>query len=422
MSQTQPILSHVFENGLTLIAQPMPWLESAAITIATPAGCRFDPPDKLGLANMVSELMQRGCGQLDSRAFIESFELLGVDFGSSVSTYKSSFSGSMPASQLLESLGIFADLVLRPHLPESQFEDARLVCSQEIKGLEDDLSQKVVNELKQRHYGTPDGYCCEGTLQTLGTICPRDVASFYDQQFVPNETIIACAGKLDWENLVRRVESLFSEWSARSLPEVLLQPPRRGYFHMPFESEQTHIAVAFPGVSYADPDYYKCRGAIGVLSGGFSSRLFTEIREKRGLCYTVYASCNTLKEKGAIFAYSGTSTDRAQATLDVLIEQIQLLHQGIFEDELQRLKIQIRTSLVAQQESCRSRANSIASDWLHLGTARTLQEVTDQITGLTVEAINDYLADHKPQFFDIVTLGELPLQVQGNEIPTAAVG
>lgn len=422
MHQTQDILNHVFDNGLTLIAQPMPWLESVAVTIATPGGCRFDPPEKQGLANMVSEMMQRGCGQLDSREFIESFELLGVDFGSNVSTYKSGFGGSMPAPQLLESLKIFADLVLLPHLPESQFEDARLVCLQEVKGLEDDLSQKVVNELKQRHYGTPDGYCSEGKLETLASIGPVDVDSFYRANYVPNETIIACAGKLDWESLKRRVGELFGDWAACSLPIVNSQPPRRGYLHIPFESEQTHIAVAFPAVSYADPDYYHCRGAIGVLSGGFSSRLFSEIREKRGLCYTVYASCNTLKEKGAVFAYSGTSTDRAQATLDVLLEQVHLLHQGIHEDELQRLKIQIRTNLVAQQESCRSRANSIASDWMHLGTARTLQEVTERINQLTVDRINEYLASHKPQFFDIVTLGELPLKVQANEIPTATVG
>ena len=96
--------------------------------------------------------------------------------------------------------------------------------------------------------------------------------------------------------------------------------------------------VAFPGVAYSHPDYFLNRGAIGVLSGGMSSRLFTEIREKRGLCYTVFASCHSLRDRGSVICYSGTSTDRAQQTLDVLIEQLEELANGIREDELKRLK------------------------------------------------------------------------------------
>ena len=113
-----------------------------------------------------------------------------------------------------------------------------------------------------------------------------------------------------------------------------------------------------------------------------SSRLFTEVREKRGLCYTVFATCHTLKDKASVICYSGTSSERAQETLDVIVEQLQLMSEGIHEDELRRLKVQIRSGMVMQQESCRSRAGSIARDWSHLGRVRLLDEINDAINSL----------------------------------------
>jgi len=151
---------------------------------------------------------------------------------------------------------------------------------------------------------------------------------------------------------------------------------------------------------------------VGVLSDGLSSRLFTEVREKRGLCYTVSASYHSLRDRAQVICYSGTTTQRAQETLDVLIEQLTLLRQGIDEAELRRLKVQVRSSLIMQQESCRARANAIAGDWMHLGRVRTLDEINEKITGLTVESVNQFLANHPPRDFVVVTLGAESLEFQ----------
>ena len=253
-------------------------------------------------------------------------------------------------------------------------------------------------------------------MESVGAITLEDINQFYQSNYRPNGLIIACAGKLEWEALKSHIGGLFDDWASQPEPTIKLAPPEHGNDHIQHESEQTHIAIAYPGVAYSHDDYYLNRGAIGVLSGGMSSRLFTEVREKRGLCYTVFASCNTLKDKGSVLCYSGTTNERAQETLDVVIEELQKLSQGIEEDELRRLKVQIRSGMVMQQESCRGRASSIAGDWFHLGRVRTLDEVTDKINGLTVESINEYLAANPPRNFDIVTLGPQPLEFNENGI------
>lgn len=176
-------------------------------------------------------------------------------------------------------------------------------------------------------------------------------------------------------------------------------------------STQTHIALAFDSAPYRDPAYYQLRGAIGVLSDGTSSRLFSEVREKRGLCYAVFANCVSLQDRGAVQCYAGTSTERAQETLDVLIAEIKRLHEGVTSEELRRLKAKMKTSLILQQESSASRAASLVADWYYLGRLQPMQELAAILDGLTSQSINTYLGEHPPGKFTIVTLGEKKLEV-----------
>ena len=264
MTLEQQIFHHTYGNGLTLVAQPMPWLESAAFSIAVPAGCRFDPAGKIGLANFVCEMVQRGCGNLSSRQFIEELESLGVDFSSSASIYNTNFGGAMQAAQLFGALEIYADLLRRPHFPKDQLEDGRMVCFQEIKSLEDDLAQRAMLLLRQRFYGDPDGRHCEGTMESVAAISQDDLLQFYQQRYRPNGMIVACAGKIDWNQLQAHVGKLFEDWKPATAPDVPVQSPIHGPHHIKHDSEQTHIAVAYPGVAYSHDDYFLCRGAVGV--------------------------------------------------------------------------------------------------------------------------------------------------------------
>lgn len=417
---SSPLLQHEFENGLTMVGHPMPWLQSAAFSMSVPAGARYDHPEKIGTANFLCEMMQRGCGDLNSRQFVEALQMLGVDLSSNAGNYHTHYGGAMIASELVPTLRITADLLRRPHLPEDQLEEGRMVCLQEIAANEDDLANKAMSNMRSRFYGDPDGRDSDGTLKSIAGITMDDLRRFHESHYRPNGMILAVAGQFDWNEMVNEVGQLFDDWPQQDDPVIVPGVTDRGSHHIAFDSEQTHIVVAFDGYHVSHPDFYLNRCAIGVLSDGMSSRLFTEVREKRGLCYTVFASNHMTRNHAGVFCYSGTTAARAQETLDVIVQELEKLAHGITEEELSRLKVQIRSGLISQQESCRSRAGSINNDWFHLGRLRTLDELNETITAITVDDVNAFLAKNPPSHFSLVTLGSSPLELGHHEIPTTS--
>ncbi len=405
------VYSQQFDNGLTLLAEPMDWLESVAFTLLIPSGADRDPKHLAGLSNFVCEMAQRGCGNRSSRQFIEDLELLGVDSSGSVSNGFSSYSGSMPAEKLHDALTIYADVARRPHLGEDQFEDAQQVCIQEVRSHDDDLAHKVMSELRRHRYVDPYSRVSYGNIDAIQQITIDDVRQHFRTYYQPQGAILSVAGKIDWPSLRDHVGQLFSDWTGSSRPIEVTPAPNEPYFHIEHDSSQTHLGVSYTSVPYSDDNYFQSHGAVGVLSGGMSSRLFLEIREKRGLCYSVYATCETVRDRGAVVSYAGTTTERAQETLEVLVQELLRLGEGIRNEELQRLKARIKSQLIMAQESSTARSGQIAWDWYYLNRVRTLDELSAIIDALTCQTINQYLVDNPPRDFRVVTLGSHPLEI-----------
>ncbi len=411
----QTILSHEFENGLVLVGEPMNSVESAAFSVLVPAGSVYEPTDRSGLATLTCEMALRGCGPRDSRQFLTDLEVLGVQRGESVASAHVSLGGATLAKNLPATLRIYADLLRRPHLPEEELDACRLMALQELRSIEDDPSHKVMLELKRRHYPDPWGRPSEGEQQSLEAISNGNIRQHFERYYRPNGTIIGVAGRINWPVIKDLVGELFADWKGAQAEE----PPdgKRGdnVEHLFHESNQTQIGIAYPSVPYRHPDYFLASGAVGVLSGGMSSRLFTEVREKRGLCYSVFASYHTQRDRACILCYAGTSAERAQETLDVTMGELNRLAKGILPEELTRLKARVKSGLIMQGESSSARSGAIARDWYHLGQARTLAEIGALVDALTVNDINEYLQENPPRNFTVVTLGPTALKV-----PTAA--
>ncbi len=406
------IYSHTLANGMTLLAERMDHVRSAAVNFLIPAGCVYDPPERAGIGTLLSDMITRGAGSRDSRELSLALDNLGLDRGESVGSMHMRFSGATLARNLPQVLELYADIILRPHLPEDELEPVQMLALQDLQALEDEPRQKVLLELRRKHYPAPLSNDRHGTAEGIQAVTPEIVRDHYQKLFAPNETILSIAGNVEWEPLKAQVEKLFGDWKPGATPAYKLGKIPGGKEHLQKDTTQTQIGIAYPSVPFGHADYYAALGAVNVLSGGMSSRLFTHVREERGLCYSVWASYATFKDRGSVLAYAGTTTERAQETLDVTLRELTRLVDGVEADEVDRVQAGLKSSQIMAEESTTSRAGTLASDWYYLGRVRSFDEIKAAIDGLTPAKIVDHLKRYPAKDFTIVTLGQKALEIK----------
>jgi predicted Zn-dependent peptidase len=407
----QDVHQHTFANGLTLLAERMGHVRSAALNFLVPAGCVYDPPGGAGMASMLAAMITRGAGDRDSRALSLALDNLGMDRDESVGSMHLRFWGATLAENLPAALEIYADIIRRPMLPEEEIDAVRALALQDLQGLEDEPRQKVLVELRRRHYPPPLGHDRHGTRESLEAMTVDKVRRQFHRMFGPNGTILSVAGNIEWKPLRDLVERLFGDWAGPEPLPLQIGKPVGGKTHLKKDTTQTQIAIAYPSVPFGDADYYAAQGAVQVLSGGMSARLFTEVREKRGLCYAVWASYQTFKDRASVLCYAGTTNERAQETLTVTLDEIVRLKDGIAKEEVERVQAGLKSSLIMQEESTSARAGALASDWYFLGRVRSLEEIQNAINSLTPRKIVNHLQRHSPRDFTLVTLGPKSLRL-----------
>jgi predicted Zn-dependent peptidase len=412
----QDVQHHTLANGLTLLAERMTHVRSAALNFLVPSGCVYDPPQQRGMASVLSEIITRGAGERDSRELTLALDNLGLDRDESAGSYNIRFWAATLATNLPAALEIYADILRRPHLPADELDPVRALALQDLQGLEDEPRQKVMIELRRRHFPLPLGRDSRGTPEGLANLTPESIRRHYARHFQPRGSILAVAGKIDWEPLKLQVERLFGDWAPAPEAVLKLSKPRGGRAHLRKDTTQTQIAIAYPSVPFGHADYYDAQGAVNVLSGGMSGRLFTEVREKRGLCYAVSASHQTFKDRAAVICYAGTTNERAQDTLDVIMQELHRLQQGIENEEVERVQAGLKSALIMREESTSARAGALASDWYYLGRVRSLDEIQAAIDGLTPRRIVAHLKKLPPRDFTIVTLGPKALRLKGGKV------
>ena len=406
------VQTHEFPNGLVLLAESMPSVQSAAFTLLLPAGAAYEPEGLGGSASMLAEWITRGAGELDSRELLTALDNLGVSHGEGAQTLHTSVSAATLGRNLIPALEIYADVLRRPHLDDEEIEPIRALALQNLQGLEDDPGSKVIYELRRRHFPDPWGRPSPGTPEGVRKATPDDLKAFHRANYRPNGAILAVAGAIDWTTLKESVGRLFGDWEPGADPSVVVRPGGPSRDHIQKETQQTQIALAYPTVTVDSPDYYRARAMIGILGGYSSARLFTEVREKRGLCYSVYASYEGQKDRAAVLCYAGTSTERAQETLDVTLEEIRRLGvEGVDAEELDTMRAGLKSSLIMQQESSMSRAGSLASDWFYLGRVRPIDEIAAALDSLTPSGVGEFAANNRADEMTIVTLGPTALKL-----------
>ncbi|HUT29735.1 MAG TPA: pitrilysin family protein [Sedimentisphaerales bacterium] len=403
---------HVLKNGMVLLGEPMEGVESAAFGFMLPGGASRLPEGCSGAANVVLDWIFRGAGDKNSRQLSDALDGIGLHRGSSVNSAHVTVGGVLEAGNLGEALDLHGDIIRQPRLEQEQFEPARQLAIDGVLALEDDPRQKVTLILREQFYPTPLGRSAVGNVEDLKALTPETTRRIIQDGFNLSDTIFAVAGKYEFDSIVRQFEDSFETEPQETLGAIKFGLRDDRYTHISNEGAQVHIGIMTGTVTVGDDDYYNARVAISVLSGGMSARLFTEVREKRGLCYAIGARYHTLKEAAGIMCYAGTTPEKAQETLDVITAEFNRLSEGISEDEIERAKVGLKSALILQSESSSSRAGGIASDYHLLGRVRSLDEIKTRIEETTVDSVLVFLRDNRFEDFTVVTIGPKEVKVK----------
>ena len=393
------------KNGMVLLGEPIDHVQSVSFHFLFPAGAALLPDDCCGAGAVISDWLFRGAGSRNSRQLIEALGGLGIHRHIGVSAEHLSISASMEAGNLQPALELFADIILRPTMAPEQFELSRQLAINELQGLDDDPRDKVMIGLKEQFFPDPYGRPTVGELSQLQSLTAEKTIAIIRQSFHPSQMIFSISGKYDFDMVCRQMEQLFND--DRPFEPVSIAPEYKGksYVHYPSNGAQVHIGLMTEAPPINGGCYYELMAAVSVLSGSMSSRLFTEVREKRGLCYAVGARYRSMKDYAGISCYAGTTPDKAQETLDVIVEQFNQLKNGLSEDEMQRARVGLKTSLIMQCESTGSRAAGIAGDYYLLGRVRSTEEIRDKIADLKAANVEKTLQEHPFEKYTVVTIG-----------------
>lgn len=408
----QAIETFRLDNGLTVVVEPMPHLRSAAWTLLLLAGSATDPEGESGAAQLLNGMVYRGAGERDARALSNALDDLGVQRGGGVSVEYTTFSGALLADDFEAALALYADIMRRPQLPVDDVDAERALALQAIQSLNDNPTQKLFVELSKVYFPGSFGRSTLGEIDQLQRIDHANLVADHERRYKPANGMLAVAGGVQPAQVRAAAERLFGDWDGE--PPALPQPQGRTqpyYQHMQQDTNQMQIAVAYKSLPLDDPYYYHERLALNVLSGGMASRLFTEVRTKRGLVYSVYAGPRIYKGLGLVLGYAGTQPERAQECVDVLLGELRRISAGVTADELDRARTGLLAALVMQGESTGARASALASDLYLINRPRTLDEIRSAVEGITLDSLNDYLAAHPPRNFTVLTLGPAPVEI-----------
>ena len=408
----EPITRIDLPCGMPLIVEHMGGVKSAAMSWLVPAGAASEPANRLGLSALWGELLCRGAGEHDSRAHADALDRLGVNRSVSPGGRFIRIGISLVGNRLNDALPLLVDVVRRPRFDAESIEPSRELALQAIRSLDDDPHERAVIAARANHLPDPLGRSNYGTVDGLQAVTRDDIISGWRTRALPGGSILALAGDVDAQHVASQLQALLDGWEGSSDEPAPGPTPQRGVHHIEDDTNQVQIVLVHDAPREADDDAMLERVVTNVLSGGMSGRLFTEVREKRGLCYAVSAGYRGARDFGIASAYVGTTPERAATSLDVLREQLDLINTPdgrVTDEEFDRAIVGLKAGLVLSGESSSARASSLATDVHNLGRARSLDELATQIDAITLEDVHDYTARRSLGTTTIVTLGPEPI-------------
>ena len=381
------------KNGLTVVSHRMAELETVALGIWVKAGSRDERPEEAGIAHFLEHMAFKGTRRRTALQIVEEIEGRGGDLNAATSTETTGYTAHVLKEDWRTALDVIADIVTGPVFDPDEMERERGVILQEIAAAQDDPADLVFEQAEEAAFdGNPLGRSVLGDRETVSRLSPDDLRAFRRRNYTAGRMVLSAAGNIRHEDLEKMAEEVLSgvpEGNAVYRETPCFSPGRR---HSRREQDQTHVVLAWVAPGYLDDDVYAMQALSSILGGGMSSRMFQELRERRGLCYSTYTYHSAWADTGLLYLYAATSPEDAMQAQELMLGLARDMADGVRGAELDRARAQARAALVMSLESATARAGQIARQYLAYGRVPDMPEFMERIEAVTCERVRDMAA------------------------------
>ena len=401
-------LDVVLDNGLRVVVAGMPGRAIVSAHLRWSLGTAGDPADAQGVAVVLHEWLQRGAGGLDARAYADAFDRLGARRGGGVGRAHATLGVACLARDAAHVLPLLASAVAAPGLADDEFEGARQLALQELAAVADSPDEGLLEAAIAARYAGEHGRSAYGVRAHLERLDPAVVRALAPSRLAPEGAVLAVAGGDDAEALVRAAADAFGGWRGGAAPMPAPRPRPRSRVHRRGRGEQTHVALIDPAVPPRAAGWTEQALAMTALAGATAARLWTVVREERGLAYDVGSAIHVVDGDAYRLTHAVTAPERASEAIDVLLHELTRSRGGLDADELRRAQLLLRSSVVFESETSGGRAARLASDVVRFGYPRPVERIEAEIERVTLAAVNAFLASRPPVEPTVVTTGPSP--------------
>ncbi|MBX3529199.1 MAG: insulinase family protein [Rhizobiaceae bacterium] len=399
-------------NGMTVATESLPHIETVALGIWVKSGARNEQDDEHGIAHLLEHMAFKGTSSRSAWDIASQIENVGGEINAATSVETTSFYARVLKDDVALAIDILADILTDSSFDADELEREQHVILQEIGAAHDTPDDIVFDRFTEtafRHQTI--GRSILGTPETVKSFTSANIRGFMDRQYGADRMVVVAAGAVDHDTFVREVEKRLGSFRAKSegvTPQLATYVG--GDFREHRDLMDAQILLGFEGRAYHVRDFYASQVLSMILGGGMSSRLFQEVREKRGLCYSVYAFHWGFSDTGLFGVHAATGADDIEELVPVILSELEKASERISQQELDRARAQYRAGLIMSGESAASRASQVARQLLLFGRPIPMEELVDRLSKLTVERLTDLagrLFSTKPTLTAIGPVGKL---------------
>ncbi len=398
---------HNLKNGIRVIIDPMPSLETVAFGAWAQAGSVDEREEEHGIAHLLEHMAFKGTERRSARDIAEQIETVGGHLNAATSQQRTGYYVRLLKGDLELGVDIIADILQNPLFDESELEKEKEVVVQEIGEAADTPDDAVFELLQEASWeGDPLARPILGTPQSVRAQSPSSLRGFMYRCYSAQTLVIAAAGNIDPDHFLPLVESRFGDFPSNGAgPARTIPAFKGGLRHDAREIEQSHLAIALPGAASRDDDFFATRIFADALGGGMSSRLFQKIREERGLAYSVYAFADGYDECGLVGAYVGADASQIRDAAQLIRMEIEEMAAGSTQIEIDRARAMLRSSLMMSLESPAARIEIAAGQFFTFGRVMTPEEITDKLSAVTRKDVERCAAKALEGAFSVSLVG-----------------